>query len=133
MEIKKYNSPLERDISLNKATKGRGWKVLKGQMALALAVSLWIGGGGAAYAGSEDVSIYLDADNGDALVQTAATPAGATVDQSDKTIAISGGSWNGYNKFIGGLRNSDGPMNGYTLTLSGVKLCVSADNPSWGG
>ncbi|MBE6099845.1 MAG: autotransporter outer membrane beta-barrel domain-containing protein [Anaerovibrio sp.] len=65
-------------------------------------------------------------------MQTAATPAGATVDQSDKTIAISGGSWNGYSKFIGGLRDSDGPMNGYTLTLSGVKLCVSADNPSWG-
>jgi len=45
MGRRKYDSPLEGDIRLNKATKGRGWKGLKGQMALALAVSLWIGGG----------------------------------------------------------------------------------------
>gem|GEM_PF-1839039 len=52
MTTRRYESPLGRDISLNKAAKGRGWKGLKGQMALALAVSLWIGGAGVAGATS---------------------------------------------------------------------------------
>ena len=50
MTTRKYESPLGRDIGTSKATKGRGWKGLKGQAALALAVSLWIGGSGAALA-----------------------------------------------------------------------------------
>ncbi|KHM52184.1 hypothetical protein SAMN02745671_02190 [Anaerovibrio lipolyticus DSM 3074] len=50
METRKYSSPLGGDISLNKDTKGRGWKGLKGQMALALAVSLWMATGGVAWA-----------------------------------------------------------------------------------
>ena len=44
METRKYECPLGGGISTSKANKGRGWKGLKGQMALALAVSLWIAG-----------------------------------------------------------------------------------------
>ena len=50
MNTRTYGSPLGRDIGTSKATKGRGWKGIKGQMALALAVSLWIAGGGVASA-----------------------------------------------------------------------------------
>ncbi|WP_037330117.1 hypothetical protein, partial [Anaerovibrio lipolyticus] len=51
METQKYSSPLGGDIVTGKANKGKGWKGLKGQMALALAVSLWMATGGIVSAG----------------------------------------------------------------------------------
>ena len=60
MDTRKYGSPLGRDISLNKAAKGRGWKGLKGQMALALAVSLWIGSSGMAMAQETTIAENYD-------------------------------------------------------------------------
>ena len=60
MDTRKYSSPLGGDISLNKANKGKGWKGLKGQMALAFAVSLWIACGGVASADAENKTITVN-------------------------------------------------------------------------
>ena len=46
MNTRKYESPLGGDISTHKVP----WKSKKARMALALAVSLWIGGSGVAWA-----------------------------------------------------------------------------------
>uniref|UniRef100_UPI00388F4FF4 hypothetical protein n=1 Tax=Anaerovibrio sp. TaxID=1872532 RepID=UPI00388F4FF4 len=60
METWKYDSPLGGDISNRTVTKGRGWKGLKGQAALALAVSLWIGSSGMAWADAENKTITVN-------------------------------------------------------------------------
>ena len=82
MTTRKYESPVGRDIGTSKATNGRGWKGLKGQMALALAVSLWIGSSGFA---SADGLLYLKVDNNDELRQNGEIPAGATVSRCNTT------------------------------------------------
>ena len=123
METRKYESPLGRDIGTSKATKGSGWKGLKGQMALALAVSLWIGSSGFA---SADGLLYLKVDNNDELRQNGEIPAGATVSNSGKTLTITeGASWNSW-VFNGGRADSSA-VEGYTLNLSGVKGTFSAE------
>lgn len=81
MDTRKYSSPMRGDISLNKAAKGRGWKGLKGQMALALAVSLWIGSSGVAMA----QEIVVDEDLGNGVSGNTAYP-------NDKTQWCSVGS-----------------------------------------
>ena len=60
MDTRKYKSPLGGDISTSKTNKGRGWKGLKGQAALALAVSLWIGCSGVAWADAESKTITVN-------------------------------------------------------------------------
>ncbi|WP_143272212.1 hypothetical protein, partial [Anaerovibrio sp. JC8] len=62
MRTEKHRSPLEKDNSTSKANKGNGWKGLKGQAALALAVSLWIAGG-SVEAAVEDGWLFLQVDN----------------------------------------------------------------------
>ena len=86
-------------------------------MALALAVSLWIGSSGFA---SADGLLYLKVDNNDELRQNGEIPAGATVSNSGKTLTITeGASWDSW-VFNGGRADSSA-VEGYTLNLSGVQ------------
>ena len=91
METRKYNSPLGGDTSTNKANKGKGWKGLKGQAALALAVSLWIGGAGVASADGGVIYLSIDADDSDTVKVVPAeksVPAGAFLSSGVGTTGV---------------------------------------------
>ncbi|WP_369824013.1 hypothetical protein, partial [Anaerovibrio sp. JC8] len=93
-------------------------------MALALAVSLWIGSSGGASASDW---LYLDVDNNDALRHNGTRQVGATVSYSGKTLTITEGtsldSW----FFWGGGANNKSAVEGYTLKLSNVQGTFSAE------
>ena len=90
-------------------------------MALALAVSLWIGGAGVASASGW---LYLDVNNNDALHIDGTPPTEPS--KSGKTLTITGGtSWNSW--FIKGGQSNSSAVEGYTLNLSGVKGTFSAE------
>ena len=136
MDTRKYGSPLGRDIGTSKATKGRGWKGLKGQMALALAVSLWIAGGGAAWAEdvdsntnikvdhkSEGYNLVKDSDGtaGSGVTFTVEGPNGEvkyiTSDKSGNTITVeSGGKVTGSS----GGAGITGGVNNNQITMAGT-------------
>ncbi|WP_369824018.1 hypothetical protein, partial [Anaerovibrio sp. JC8] len=122
METRKYNSPLGGDKT---STKYR-WIGPKVQAALALAVSLWIGGAGVASASASDW-LYLDVNDNDALKHDGTRQVGATVSNSGKTLTITDGtsldSW----FFYGGGANNKSAVEGYTLKLSNVQGKFSAE------
>lgn len=133
MNTGKYESPLGGDISLNKAAKGKGWKCLKGQTALALAVSLWIAGGSVAWAADVDSNTNITDDHsseGYNLVKDSDGTKGSgvtfTVDnggkvnfiksrQSGNIISIASGGQvaETYDSIIGGVINNQ-------ITLAGT-------------
>ena len=98
MDTRKYECPLGGDVGTSKANKGRGWKGLKGQAALALAVSLWIGGSGVALA--EEV-----------IVQDGESKNYISCSGDDNTIIVeSGGSVTGHlhgEGIVGGVNNNE--------------------------
>ncbi|WP_027406107.1 autotransporter outer membrane beta-barrel domain-containing protein [Anaerovibrio sp. RM50] len=130
METRRYCSPLGRDIDTSKATKGRGWKGLKGHMALALAVSLWIATGGVAGA-TAPANIYILSDGSVHIKDTIKDQSCVgtmTVSADKKTLSI-GGTWssptptpdpscNGYYIYAGNA--SIGHNTGYTLSVNGA-------------
>ncbi|ORT98972.1 outer membrane autotransporter barrel protein [Anaerovibrio sp. JC8] len=142
METRKYGSPLGENISSRKGV----WKGKKAQMALALAVSLWIGGMGSvevAHADADEFGIYLDDEmagapltvlnasndeeqyiRNDAAVTQAKTGTGAElIEKSGKALTIAGGNWRDYSGIMGGVRSTTaGDITGYTLNLSNLKF-----------
>ncbi|MBE6106637.1 autotransporter outer membrane beta-barrel domain-containing protein [Anaerovibrio lipolyticus] len=124
METRKYNSPLGGDISTNKTNKGKGWKGIKGQAALALAVSLWIAGGSMASA-----SLYIDAtDNivkGSVGSGTAVPNLGEAA--ADKTLTVTGNVLSVvevYGGLVGG-NSSSGEAKGYHLIINNAKVATA--------
>ncbi|ORT98790.1 hypothetical protein D081_2387 [Anaerovibrio sp. JC8] len=117
METRKYESPLGRDISTHKATNGRGWKSLKGQAALALAVSLWIAVGGVEAA---DITIGTGGDvascdfvyNG----HTSGTANDDAGEQSNHSTTITAGGTVNYSAYGGNSSNSNAISNSVTMT-----------------
>ena len=130
MTTRRYCSPLGRDIDTSKANKGMGWKGLKGHMALALAVSLWIATGGVAGA-TGPANIYILSDgsvNIKNTIKDQSCVGTMTVSADKKTLSI-GGTWssptlidpscNGYYIYA---RNAtlSGQDTGYTLSVNGA-------------
>ena len=145
MTTRKYESPLEGDISLNKATKGRGWKGLKGQAALALAVSLWIGGSGVALAaevivqdGESKNYISCSGDGNTIIVESGGSVTGSG--GSDAGASITGGVNNNEITVAGTVRyrvnggySDDSSVSGNHVTVSGeVKDYVYGGNSNNG-
>ena len=126
MTMSKHNGLFGRDTG--RAVKSKGWKGLKGQAALALAVSLWIGGTGIALAEDPATAggVYLDADRDNILVQeqdifntgsgVLDAPSGAAVSHTGKSLTISGGNW-GNAALLGGYSKKGG-AEGYFLSLT---------------
>ena len=119
METWKYRSPLRGD-----KTSNNRWIGPKGQAALALAVSLWIGGSGVAVALG---TLYLKVDNNDTLYQFGTPPTEATISNSGKTLTITGGNWNNDSWIIKGGSSNGNNVSGYTLKLSNVQGTFSAE------
>lgn len=109
-----------------KSLQGKGRAFAPSSRALALAVSLWIGGTGVAMAGGH---VYLNADNNVEYDQATQPPAGATVASSGKMLTITGGDWSGWNIFGG---KSSGDCTGYTLMLNGIRT-TSGGGAVYGG
>ena len=121
MTTRKYESPLGGDIGTSKANKGRGWKGLKGQMALALAVSLWIAGMGSASAGSVS-RVYVDVDNNNAVYIDTGALDTVTPSIGPTTSLTVTGDWNALGEwYINGGRSYLGTVNGYKLVLDNAK------------
>jgi len=131
VETSKYNSPLRGDISTSKANKGKGWKGLKGQAALALAVSLWIGGAGVASADGGVAEFFIDADDSNTVKVNPAdksVPAGAFLSSGVGTTGVTSmtvkGDWtNSGTEYwaIGGWGSESGENDiiGRSLTVDG--------------
>ncbi|WP_143272210.1 hypothetical protein, partial [Anaerovibrio sp. JC8] len=121
METRKYNSSPEGDIGTSKATKGRGWKSLKGQAALALAVSLWIGCGGIASAAG---SACINADTNKVVVNNIASDATVTPGNdetaSDKTLTVTGNWADVHGAFASASSTIEG-IKGYQLNVDNAK------------
>ncbi|WP_027406105.1 autotransporter outer membrane beta-barrel domain-containing protein [Anaerovibrio sp. RM50] len=117
METRKYKSPLGGDISNRKVAKGNGWKGLKGQAALALAVSLWIAVGGVEAA---DITIGTGGDvascdyvyNG----HTSGTANNDAGEQSNHSTTITAGGTVNYSAYGGSSNNSNAISNSVTMT-----------------
>ena len=119
MNTRKYESPLGRDIGTSKATKGRGWKGLKGQAALALAVSLWIAGGGAAWAESVSENTTISDDKSSEYYW---------LNNDEKPITFTVEGPNGKVKYIAAYSNGTtiNIKNGGLVTTDGHNLSITA-------
>ncbi|WP_027397776.1 autotransporter domain-containing protein [Anaerovibrio lipolyticus] len=118
MTTRKYEYPLGGDISLNKANQGRGWKGLKGHMALALAVSLWIAGSGMA---SAEVVITSEPAGATADLEKATSPVTIYYLKNDTSLKISGDDNTEFNSYYAAKFSNaaDITLSGYTLTVDG--------------
>ena len=140
MTTRRYCSPLGRDIYTSKANKGMGWKGLKGHMALALAVSLWIAGGGAAWA--EEITVHNEesvayincsGDGNTIIVESGGSVTGSG--GSDAGASITGGVNNNEITVAGTVRyRVNGGYSGYS-SVSGNHVTVSGEvkNYVYGG
>lgn len=89
MTMSKHNGLFGRDTG--RAAKSKGWKGLKRQAALALAVSLWIGGAGVASADGGVILLSIDADDSDTVKvepTDKSVPAGASLSSGVGTTGV---------------------------------------------
>ncbi|MBP5199889.1 MAG: hypothetical protein J6Z82_04510 [Schwartzia sp.] len=96
----------------------------KKQAVLALAVSLWMAGGGVASALRGGASLYLDVDNNDAITYTAepVTAPKKEVIDGKTTLMVTGGDWTGWTVYGGHASNSS--VDHYALSIDGVDISI---------
>lgn len=129
MTMSKHNGLFREDTG--RAAKSKGWKGLKGQAALALAVSLWIGGAGVASADGGVAELFIDADNDNTVKVIPAeksVPAGAFLSSDVGTTGVTSmtvkGDWTNSGTedwaIVGGGSANNLDLNGYSMTVDGV-------------
>ena len=96
----------------------------KKELALALAVSLWMAGSGVASAAG---ILYLDASNNDEIWRSNSTLPSNPI-KDGKTLTVTGGTWTDWSIYGGSYSSfSENLMKDYTLNLNGIESEKASD------